>query len=212
MRNYYGLRLARVPAILFFLCFANILATTFGNAREVVSLTDEFGVLRDFAQITIKGPDLKSARIFIDTDRFVVRSLSDEESAKLRHIAIDGLGSHLTLVKSKDEANYLIQIRMGQDTNYAIRNPKRQPSRGYVMISICKLPIQKVSEDCENLQYDYFRAYEAKDIFSRVMHMWVEAKLETSTSAFGEDRAVVTLVACSDGAGWGWLCASRRAR
>jgi hypothetical protein len=31
-------------------------------------------------------------------------------------------------------------------------------------------------------------------------------------SAFGEDRAVVTLVACSDGAGWGWLCASRRAR
>ena len=31
-------------------------------------------------------------------------------------------------------------------------------------------------------------------------------------SAFGEDRGVVTLVACRDGAGWGWLYAYRQAR
>jgi DNA invertase Pin-like site-specific DNA recombinase len=42
---------------------------------------------------------------------------------------------------------------------------------------------------------------------------WQERFMQAGyESAFGEDRAVVTLVACSDGAGWGWLCASRPAR
>jgi len=36
--------------------------------------------------------------------------------------------------------------------------------------------------------------------------------MSSSSSASGEHRGVVTLVARSDGAGWGWLCGSRRAQ
>jgi hypothetical protein len=124
-----------------FASLAAILAASApGAARQVVSLTNDFAILRDFADITISDQDGKNARVFVDTDRFVVSSISEAENAELRQIAIDGLSTNLRLVKNKEEANYLVQIRMQQGLNYAIRNPRREPSRGYVMISICKFP------------------------------------------------------------------------
>ena len=158
-----------------FVSVAAILAASApGTAREVISLTDDFRILRDFADITISEQDGKNARVFIDIDRFVVRTISPAENAELHQIAIDGLSTKLHLVKNKDQANYLVQLRMGQAPNYAIRNPRKEPSHGYVMISICKFPIGDSSKDCENLQYDYFKDDEAKTVFSTVLRMWLK--------------------------------------
>jgi hypothetical protein len=148
-----------------------------GMAREVVALNNDFRILRDFARITLTAPDVQKARVFVDTDRFVVSTLSKAENAELQQIAITGVNSKLNLVKSKEDANYLVQIRMGQEPDYAIRNQQRDYTRGFVMISLCKFPINQISEDCENLQYDYFRKRDAKEAFSTVLDMWIKATL-----------------------------------
>jgi hypothetical protein len=145
-----------------------VILTTCGSgyAREVVSLTDEFGILRDFSHVTISGPEIKNARVFFDASRFVLDGRSSPaDNSELQKTAINELSSRVQLVKSKDEANYLMQIRMGLDFDYAIQNPQREPSHGYVMISICKFPIRNMSEDCENLQYNYFQDYKATTYF-----------------------------------------------
>jgi hypothetical protein len=156
--------------VLFAVCGAS-------TAREVVSLTNEFGVLRDFSNITFGAPDIPNAHVFVDTDRLVVSTLSASENAELHEIAINGLSSKLRLVKSKEAANYLIQIRMYQTPNYAIRNPQREYSQGFVMISICKFPIIKISDDCENMQYDYFQNRKFNEVFSIVLAMWLKATI-----------------------------------
>jgi hypothetical protein len=143
-------------------------------AREIISLTNDFGILRDFSHITMSASDIQTARVFVDIDRFVVPNLSAAENSELQQIALEGLRTKLQIVRSKDEANYLVQIRMYQCPNYAIRNPQRESSHGFVMISICKFPVRNMSEDCENLQYDYFRYYKAKEVFSTVFRMWLK--------------------------------------
>jgi len=149
-----------------------ILLASPSMAREVLLLTNEFRIMRDFAHITISSSEVKNARVFVDSDRFTVPNLPAAENSELRQIMIDGLGSKMQLVKNKDEANYLVQIRMEQYPNYAIRNPQQEFSRGFVMISICNFPIKNIGENCENLQYDYFRDYNAKEIFSSVFRAW----------------------------------------
>jgi hypothetical protein len=158
-----------------FALFAAILtASSPGMAREVLLLTNEFRIMRDFSHITISSSDVKNAHVFVDTDRFIVSNLPAAENSELQQIAINGLGSKLQLVKSKDEANYLVQIRMYQSSNYAIRNPKQEFSRGFIMISLCKFPISNMVENCENLQYNYFQDYNAKEIFSSVFRTWLK--------------------------------------
>ncbi|WP_157100178.1 hypothetical protein [Rhodoplanes sp. Z2-YC6860] len=143
------------------------------TAHEVLSSSDEQRVLRDFSQITLANAAARDARAFFDVDKFVVQGLSAADNSELRKIARDGLSSRLHLVSTKDEANLLVQIRMGQRTNFAIRNPKNAPSQGYVMVSLCRYPIKDVSSDCENLQYDYFHDYRASEIFSTVFQKWL---------------------------------------
>jgi hypothetical protein len=146
------------------------------TAREVVSLTNDLGILRDFSVITIGAADVKAARVFVDTDRFIVPHLPAAENTKLQQIAVRGLGANLAIVNTKEQANYLIQIRMEQYTNYALRNLRGEPSRGYVMISLCRFPLNE--SNCENLQYIYFKSYEPADIFSRVLSLWLEATVK----------------------------------
>jgi hypothetical protein len=157
----------------FILCSLAFVLSPSSSARELVSLTNELRIVRDFTPIVIDGSTAKSARVFVDTDRFAVVSLSPSENAKLQHSVVDALGSKVQVVKSKEEANYLVQIRMEQFSNYSIRNPRGEHSRGIVMFSICGFPI-KDNSDCENLNYFYFREYKAEEIFHKVLLMWLE--------------------------------------
>ena len=142
-----------------------------GHARELLSLTREFGILRDFTHQTIGNGD----RVFFDADRFVVTRESAATNRELRQIAIAGLKRKFHLVERKQDANVLVPIRMEQRPNYSIGNRYGAPSHGFVMISTCKYPIRTVSEDCENLQYDYFRERGATEVFSTVFDRWLKA-------------------------------------
>lgn len=145
-----------------------------GIAGDLVSLTNEFRVVRDFSPVVIDGITAKSARVFIDTDRFVVARLSAIENSELQQAAVAAVASKTKTVKSKDEANYLVQIRMEQFSNYSIRNLRGEYARGIVMFSICGFPIKAATNDCENLNYFYFREYKADAIFRTVLQMWLE--------------------------------------
>lgn len=160
--------------------FAGLIAFGCGPcaAHEVVSLTDDLRILRDFSNITIAGPDVKAAHVFVDIDRFIVPGLPPVENAKLQQIATNGIASQLHLINSKEQANYLVQIRMGQYVNYALRNPQGKPSLGYVMISLCRFPLNE--SNCENLQYDYFKPYAPLDIFSWVLGLWLRTTVKSN--------------------------------
>lgn len=159
--------------------FAGLIAFGCGPsaAREVVALTDDLRILRDFSNITIAGGDVKAARVFVDSERFVVPGLPPAENAILQQIAVSGIAAQLHLVNSKEQANYLVQIRMEQFVNYAVRNPQGKPSLGYVMISLCRFPLNE--SNCENLQYNYFKLYAPSDIFSRVLGLWLRATVKS---------------------------------
>jgi hypothetical protein len=96
------------------------------------------------------------------------------EQDALRKRALDLLGSRVQLVPQKDEANLLVQIRMYQTKNYAVRSLRREPAHGLIMISVCKYPITAIAKDCENLTYFYFADYAANDIFQRVFVTWLD--------------------------------------
>src|SRR5258708_39137853 len=144
---------SRLLARAFAQCAVILAAFGPGVAREVTALMNEFSILREFSAITIAGQDIKAARVFVDTERFVVSTISEAENGELRKIVVDGLSSKLQLVNSKNEANYLVQIRMYQSPDYAIRNPRNEFARGLVLLSICKFPIKDQSEDCGSLTY-----------------------------------------------------------
>jgi hypothetical protein len=159
----------------FLVIFAVVLTVSGQSiAREVIVLTNEFRILRDFSEMKIAGQDAKAVRVFIDTDRFIVDTISAAENTELQQIAIDGLSSKLQVVKTKNEANYLVQIRMYQSPDYAIRNPRQEFSRGLVLVSLCKYPIKDQAVDCGSLTYFYFQEYEAKAVFSSIFRAWLK--------------------------------------
>ena len=141
-----------------------------GVATEVVSISNEFMISRDFSRIVIKGSDVQAARVFVDP----VRMVSPSENAELHQIATNLLRDKLQIVSNKESANYLVQIIMQQQRDYAIRNPKRESAHGFILISICKYPIKEVANDCENLTYFYFDDYKKIDLFTKVFNMWVD--------------------------------------
>ena len=54
-----------------------------GGATEVVSISNEFMISRDFSRIVIKGSDAQAARVFVDP----VRMVSPSENVELHQIA-----------------------------------------------------------------------------------------------------------------------------
>lgn len=159
---YVFMALATIPLITLDHCFAS----------EVVSVNNEIGVLRDLSNIPFADDQIKNARVFFYRSRFVVKGLSKEDNEQLQQIAIRRLGDRLHLVGSLSEANYLVQIRMRLEPDFALRNPLGEASRGHVVISTCKYPVRKIVDDCENLEFDFFRRSEAVERLSTALQMW----------------------------------------
>ncbi|MBX9824493.1 MAG: hypothetical protein K2Y27_05800 [Xanthobacteraceae bacterium] len=102
------------------------------------------------------------------------------EAIQVSKTATDLLSSSFRLVPAKSEANYFIQIRVDRLTNYAIRNPKRQPSRGQVMISLCRLPIADAGTDCGNLTFFSFSAFQGAEALRKAFPIWISMTLQRS--------------------------------
>jgi hypothetical protein len=150
-------------------------------ATELVSNTGEFLITRDFSAITIPPPEIPAVRVFFDKDRLTLKGFSPAQDEELRNTAVDLLRRKLTVVQDKASANYLVQIRMEEFVNYAVRSARREPARGFVMSSICKFPIRDVATDCENLTYYYFHNHEQLALFRRLFSMWLGTVIPSSS-------------------------------
>jgi hypothetical protein len=173
----------RNTSITICLCVFGSLVGSPSYSVELVSLNDEFGITSSFSRIVLSELDAQKARVFVDIDRLVVRDASASENAQIRRIAIDRLAQKLKLVPKKEDSDYIVQIRMEQYVNYAIRNPHNKPSRGLVMASICKYPIREIGSDCQNIEYDYFYNASRTELFDRFFAMWIENLIPGSEQA-----------------------------
>jgi hypothetical protein len=142
-------------------------------SQDIVSADDEFVVYRDFSTIQVSKEQAASMRAFFDIGPPSANSVANLD--EIRTIAVRLLAERVTLVPQKSDGNLLVQVRMYQTKNYAIRNPKREPAHGLVIASVCKYPITQIKADCENLTYYYFADYRAGDIFETVFKMWIDA-------------------------------------
>src|SRR5258708_11401250 len=127
------------PATIRALLSLLLAVATFSSSRatEFLSISNEFGITRDFSTIIIAGSEARTARLFIDP----VRNVSPFENNELRPTVVGSLSDKVQVVSSKEDANYYVQVVMNRYTNYAIRNPAREPAHGDVLIGICKYPI-----------------------------------------------------------------------
>jgi hypothetical protein len=80
----------------------------------------------------------------------------------------------LTLVSTKAESQYFIEIRIGDFVNYAIRNTDNDPSTGFVIISACSYPMRNMVDDCQSLTFYFFRKDPRSIILARALNMWFE--------------------------------------
>ena len=167
-------RFARTPFVLapgLLILFCLLMAPTKCAASEIVSVSDTFRIHRNFSKIVF--PTSETPRVFVDP----IKMVSREENSSLHKIAVDALSARLEVVPDKQGADYLVQIIMQQQTDFAIRNPKGDPARAYILISICKLPVttEDVAINCENLTYFYFRVQDKKTIFTKALNMWLDS-------------------------------------
>jgi hypothetical protein len=146
-------------------------------ATEMVYKDNDFLITRDFTPTVIGATDLATARVFVEP----MRDLSPSEAAELTQFAIDSLSKKVRVVQTRDDANYRILIRMEKIRDYAIRNPKREPTHGLIVLSTCKWPIKEATRDCENITYYYFADFAYGDIFRRVFRMWLGYVLPASS-------------------------------
>jgi hypothetical protein len=176
------MRAAASPArnCVFFLSVALLLCSR-SAATEFVSWNGEFRIHRDFARMTVTQSEAREQAFYFDVNGLVERTtLPSQEAGDVGKAAAALVGSTFRLVPAKSEANYLIQIRADRLTNYAIRNQKREPSSGQVMISLCHLPIADVAGDCGNLTFFYFATFRGVDVLNKVFPVWAEMTLRSS--------------------------------
>jgi hypothetical protein len=138
-----------------------------------VSADNEFVVYRDFSPIQVSKEQAASMRAFLDFGVPGANSVANLD--EIRTIAVRLLAGRVTLVPQKSDGNLLIQVRMYQTKNYAIRNPKREPAHGLILAGACKYPIIQMATDCGSLTYYYFADYRDGDIFETVFKMWINA-------------------------------------
>jgi hypothetical protein len=171
----------RVPSLilctttLLIFCLAASILPREAGANGIVLANDQFVVFRDFSEIVIPEQEAGSIQAFFDAGPLSANSLSTSEEIKT--IAIRLLESRIKLVPRKADANLLVQTRMYQTMNFAIRNPGREPAHGNIMVSVCKYPITAIAKDCENLTYYFFADYTANEIFTKVFTMWLNSVL-----------------------------------
>jgi hypothetical protein len=95
--------------------------------------------------------------------------------ADLRSRALASFEITFNIVEVKEQSNYVIDIAMIQQTNYAVRNPDGVPADGFVMINVCKYPIRSVGDDCEQQKFYFFVQKDKETLFDRVLTQWIES-------------------------------------
>jgi hypothetical protein len=170
----------RGATILAFCAVAPVLANA-ASKPEIVTVTDELFVVHDYATITVSAERAKSAKLYIGDDQFVLGALPADEQSAVRATTLEGLKSKVTLVPRREDANLVAQVTINPTTIIAIRNPKRMPAHGFVMLGICNFPIAAtIAGDCDNLTYFYFADVKASDIFQTIFAKWLNAKFPAS--------------------------------
>jgi hypothetical protein len=161
----------RLVLIVTILCA--LLSPDRASSKDLVSADDEFVVYRDFSTIQVSKEQAASMRAFLDFGLPGANSVANMD--EIRTIAVRLLAERVTLVPQKSDGNLLVQVRMYQTKNYAIRNPKREPAHGLILAGACKYPITQMATDCGSLTYYYFADYREGDIFETVFKMWINA-------------------------------------
>jgi hypothetical protein len=163
------------------LCVSVLATGGEASATDIVSVTDRAFVVHDYSNIVVSVEQARSARVYLGADQFVLGTLPAADQDEVRAIAIDGLKSKAQLVPRREDANLVVQVTINRAMNLAIRNPKRVPARGFVMLGICNFPITAtVNGDCDNKTYFYFADYKAGDIFRTVFSKWLDEKFLTA--------------------------------
>jgi hypothetical protein len=159
------------------LCAAALALAGAARATEIVAMTDELLIVHDYSTIIVSAEQAKTAKLYIGADQFVIGTLPAAEQDAVRAIAIEGLKSKVALVPRRDDANLVAQVTMNPTMNIAIRNPKRVPAHGFVILGICNFPIAAtIAGDCDNLTYFYFADVKASDIFQTIFAKWLNTK------------------------------------
>jgi hypothetical protein len=161
-------------------CLSALILPLNARADEIVLSNDQFVVFRDFSNIVIPEQDIDSVRAFFDAGPLSANSLSTSE--EIKSIAVRLLEKRIKLVPQKGDANLLVQTRMYQTVNPAIRNPSREPAHGLVMVSVCKYPIAVIAKDCENLTYYFFADSNASEIFTKIFTIWLNSVFPKQTN------------------------------
>ncbi len=170
----------RGATILAFCALAPMLADA-ASKPEIVAVTDELFVVHDYATITVSAERAKTAKLYIGDDQFVLGALSADEQSAVRATTLEGLKTKVTLVPRREDANLVAQVTMNPTMIIAIRNPKRIPAHGLVILGICNFPIAAtVAGDCDNLTYFYFADVKPADIFQTIFAKWLNAKFPAS--------------------------------
>jgi hypothetical protein len=166
-------------AYLLTLCALLLLVPNLGMAAtNVLSPEGQFVVTHNFSNIVIGEQQQRSVRAFVDvqtfasTDQGNLHTSSDRD--EVRSLAIKSLGSIVQLASRKDDANIFVEILMYRTINYAIRNLKHEPAKGFILLGICKYPITKTANDCDNQTYFYFADYKLADVFEKVFGQWLD--------------------------------------
>jgi len=170
---------ANTPRAIGILALCVSVLATGGEARatEIVSVTDQAFVVHDYSNIVVSAEQARSARVYFGADQFVLGALPAADQEEVRAIALDGLKSKAQLVPRREDSNLVVQVTINRNMNLAIRNPKRVPARGFVMLGICNFPISAtINGDCDNLTHFYFADYKAGDIFRTVFGKWLDEK------------------------------------
>jgi hypothetical protein len=146
---------------------------------NALSPDGQFVITHNFLNIVIGEQQQRSVRAFVDVQTFAppdhgkVNTLPDQD--EVGSLAIHLLESKVQLVARKDDANIFVEILMYQTINYAIRNLKGEPAKGFILVGICKYPIMETAKDCDNQTYFYFADYRPSDVFEKVFGMWSES-------------------------------------
>jgi hypothetical protein len=167
------------------LCLSSVLSIlplrNHGAVAEVILSNNEFQVYRQLGTIILTEREANEKLFFFDVNGLVERTaLPSNEAKEVGKTAIELLGSRFRLVSSKMEASHLIQMRAERFTFFAIRNPKREPARGLVMISLCRLPIVDMGTDCGNVVFYHFSSSLTVEVLKKVFPMWLSMTLQGS--------------------------------
>jgi hypothetical protein len=163
------------------LCAAVLTLAGAASATEVVSMTEELFIVHDYSTITVSAERAKTAKLYLGDDQFVIGALPAVDKDAVRAIALEGLKSKVALVTRREDANLVAQVTMNPTMNIAIRNPKRMPAHGLVILGICNFPIAAtIANDCDNLTYFYFAEAKPADIFQMIFAKWLNAKFPAS--------------------------------